>query len=129
MNAGCDTTLHLLVVDDEPLVIRSVKRMVGPRAKVIQASGAWQAISLLREGLQVDCVVSDMVMPEGSGIALLSWIRDNRPELRDRFCFMTGMAPADDGADPDLPPTIHKPFGVEELTQKLNLPHISASSG
>ncbi len=113
-------SLHLLVVDDEPLVIRSVKRMIGPSATVRQAFGAWEAISLLREGLEVDCVVSDMVMPEGGGMELWAWVQANRPELGERFCFMTGMAPAE-GSDPSLPPTIHKPFSVQELTEKLSL--------
>ncbi len=118
--------LKLLVVDDEPLVIRSVKRMVGRHANVVQASGGWEAINLLREGLQVECVVSDMVMPEGGGLELWAWVRENRPELRERFCFMTGMAPSE-GADPDLPPAIHKPFSVDELVSTLRL--VSPVSG
>ncbi len=112
--------IRILVVDDEPLVIRSVKRMLGVNAEIIQAQGGWDAVRLLRDGEQVDFVVSDMVMPEGGGHELWNWIKDNRPELKGRFCFMTGMAPATD-PDPELPPTIHKPFNMEELEQKLRV--------
>lgn len=112
---------RILVVDDEPLVIRSVKRMLAAGAEIIQATGGWEAVRLLRDGEEVDFVVSDMVMPEGGGHELWNWIKENRPELKKRFCFMTGMAPTTE-SDPDLPPTIHKPFNMEELEQKLKVP-------
>lgn len=110
--------LRILVADDEPLVIRSVQRMMQRKAEITQASGAWEAIALLREGLQVDCIVSDMVMPDGSGMDFWEWVKKNCPGLKQRFFFMTGMAPAE-GGDPELPPAIHKPFTMAELEKKL----------
>lgn len=75
--------LHILFVDDEPNILRGLKRMLyGERGHwdMHFACGADEAIEKLKE-IKFDLIVSDMRMPKGDGIYLLNYVKDNYPEI------------------------------------------------
>ncbi|MCA9669271.1 MAG: hybrid sensor histidine kinase/response regulator [Myxococcales bacterium] len=119
-----DRPLEVLVVDDEPLIMKSVKRMLSARANVVQAEGGYEAIKLLEAGLDVDVVVSDVVMPNGSGPELYRWILAHRPELKEVFVYMTGMTRDDERLPLDAPPQLAKPFSMDDLLAALGGPQL-----
>ena len=73
----------ILVVEDNPDV-RSVAvgRLTRIGYSVIEADTAVEAIEMLRSGIEVNAVFSDVVMPGGqSGFDLARWVSENRPQL------------------------------------------------
>ncbi len=63
---------RILVVDDEPLVARSVGRLLARAAEVLCVSSVAAALQLLAERPDIDVVISDWVMPDGGAPALLA---------------------------------------------------------
>jgi CheY-like chemotaxis protein len=112
---------RLLVVDDDPLVARSVRRLLGGEQHVTLALGGRSALAELREN-RYDVVLCDVVMPEMDGVSLLEAVRAERPEAARRFVFMTGSL-----FDPQSrqrmqsvsAPCINKPLDITELTLAL----------
>lgn len=84
--------MRVLVVDDEQLV-RELTVQVLERAgyDVVSVGSARDALELVSNDAPLDLVVSDVVMPELSGVDLLTEIRASRPELP--IVLMTGGSP------------------------------------
>jgi CheY-like chemotaxis protein len=82
---------RVLVVDDEKLV-RDLTVLVLERAgyEVVSADSARQALELV-ETHSIDLVVTDVVMPDLTGVELLAEIRERRPDLP--VVLMTGGSP------------------------------------
>ncbi|HXK19983.1 MAG TPA: response regulator [Polyangiaceae bacterium] len=72
---------HALVVDDEPLIGRLVRRaLVTARIDVTEARDGLQALSIM-ERERVDLVITDVRMPGLSGLGLLERLRATHPSL------------------------------------------------
>ncbi len=80
----------VLLVDDEPLVLQSLKRSLRKeKFRVICANSADEAMKIL-EREQVDLIVTDQDMPGTKGIELLIQVKDLYPNVV-RF-MLTGKA-------------------------------------
>ncbi|MCR9160214.1 MAG: response regulator [Nannocystaceae bacterium] len=82
--------MRILVVDDEPLVCEGIKRALRAHEVTITSSGR-DAVELC-ESAEFDLVLCDVMMPEVSGMDVYSRVRRERPEMTQRFVFMTGGA-------------------------------------
>lgn len=110
-------TEHILIVDDEENVCRSVKKILSRKGyTVTDALDADDAIRKIKE-TPFDLVITDLMMPKTSGMELLQIIREKYPELD--VVMITGYASIESavkavksGAAGYLP----KPFTPEELT-------------
>jgi signal transduction histidine kinase len=70
----------LLVVDDEPDLVQSVKDLLRFDFRVVGASSAGEAFEMLaKESVQV--VMSDQRMPEMTGVEFLACLRDRQPNI------------------------------------------------
>jgi len=79
------------VVDDDPLVVRSMVRALrGYRVDV--AMDAAEARRRLEAHPSYALVLCDVVMPGLDGTTLYRQVRERRPELAQRFVFITGGA-------------------------------------
>ena len=83
---------RLLVVDDEPLVLRSVQRILGRTYTVILAASAEEALALLEQGEAVDAVFTDLSLPGMDGAEFARRIAERWPVLAGRTVFMSGGA-------------------------------------
>ena len=82
---------RILVVDDEPLVGRSLKRHLSPHHDITAVTRGREAIELaLTE--PYDVILCDLMMPDISGADVYDQVTAARPELSERFVFMTGGA-------------------------------------
>jgi two-component system cell cycle sensor histidine kinase/response regulator CckA len=71
----------VLVVDDEPSVRRSTARLLERAgADVLEASCAEDALAFGEQGRSIDVLLSDIVMPETSGIELANAAREVWPD-------------------------------------------------
>ncbi len=78
---GPENSGTVLIVDDEPVVLRALTQMLeGSRYQVVPCLTPHEAIRHVSNG-NVRVVVSDVGMPEISGIELLRMIRQHDPDL------------------------------------------------
>lgn len=82
---------HVMVVDDEPLVGRSIRRALRNHDVQVFSSGK-EAIEVLCSSEPFDVVFCDLMMPEVSGMEVFATVAERRPDVASRFVFMTGGA-------------------------------------
>lgn len=74
--------LRLLLVDDEPAVLRGLRRVIAQRRPTWELhceSGGAPALARLEE-THIDCLMTDLQMPNMNGMALLSKVRVHHPD-------------------------------------------------
>ncbi len=106
---------RVLVVDDEPAILRSLQRLLGKAHDLTLASSGKEALSLLNAGLDYDLVLCDLMMPDVSGIDLWEQLA---PALRPCVVFMTGgtfTERAERFLNDVKPPVLEKPFTATTL--------------
>jgi two-component system, cell cycle sensor histidine kinase and response regulator CckA len=115
-------TATVLVVEDEDMVrsvaVRSLTRL---GYRVLEAGNGFEALDVLAQhGVTVDIVVSDVVMPEMDGPALLKEVRKTRPDLKIIFvsghtndAFKTSID------DHEVFAFLQKPFSLPQLAAKV----------
>jgi PAS domain S-box-containing protein len=81
---------RVLVIDDEPALVRAMERALSQEFDVVTASGGREAIELLGPDGRFDLVLCDVMMLERSGRDVHEWVRVHRPELAARMVFITG---------------------------------------
>lgn len=70
----------ILCVDDEVDITSSLKRILIRDFDVIEANGVRQAMQVLNEQADVAVVLSDQRMPDGTGLELLAYAQEHRPD-------------------------------------------------
>jgi ATP-dependent Lon protease len=111
------SALHVLVVDDEPLIRWSVCEVLGELGhEVEEASDGASAMRRLSEGTRFDVIVLDYRLPDSNDLRLLEAIRRLAPE--SAVIMMTAFGTPEMvagalalGASRVLP----KPFDVHDL--------------
>jgi CheY-like chemotaxis protein len=84
---------RVLVVDDEPLVGRAVRRVLADRSEVVTVTAAREALALLADGAQrFDVIFCDLMMPDMTGPEFRGALQVTRPELMPSLVFITGGA-------------------------------------
>ena len=71
---------RILVVDDEPGMVRAVERVLGAAHRVIGSESSAQALALARE-FNPDLVILDIRMPELDGFELMLRLKANHPDV------------------------------------------------
>jgi nitrogen-specific signal transduction histidine kinase len=110
----------ILVVEDDPDVRRFVVRTLEQEHYTVLVAGSpAQAEALAASGEPIDLVLTDLVMPGGSGAELAQRLLARFPEMR--VLYMSGYDP-----EPSLRLTpeqmagfLAKPFGPEDLTARV----------
>jgi PAS domain S-box-containing protein len=83
---------RILVVDDEPIVGGSIRRTLAKEHDVVVVSSGKEALALIQAGEAFDLILSDVMMPEMSGIDLYQELLKLRPGSARRMIFLTGGA-------------------------------------
>lgn len=72
---------NILVVDDEPVIVQSCKRILKSEGyNISTATSGQDAINILQDK-DYDLVITDLRMPEVDGIALIKWLRSSKPKI------------------------------------------------
>lgn len=111
----------ILVVDDEPLVRRTVERAL-QRAdyEVHVASAGTEALHMLDGGLHPALVVSDVMMDDMEGPQFVAQLRTRLPGAH--VLFMSGETPENlphVGLDKDHTDFLEKPFAPQAFVDKV----------
>lgn len=113
---------RLLLVDDEAMVLRVLDQLLGRRYEVFTAEGLEAAIAVLEAEKDLDLVLCDMMMLDGTGMDLYAWLQEQRPELAEAMVFMTGgtFTPrAREFLATFEQRSLKKPFSLKELDEVL----------
>jgi PAS domain S-box-containing protein len=113
---------RVLVVDDEPLIGRSVARMLAREHEVVCLTDPRQALSRLVGGERFDLVLCDVMMPEMNGVEFLAQLELKRPGAGAAVVFITGgpfTAAAQDFLEHSDRTQLQKPFEAEALRELL----------
>jgi two-component system NtrC family sensor kinase len=82
----------VLVVDDEPLILKVVGQILGVEHDVTCESSARAALDRIRNGQRFDLVLCDLMMPSFTGIDLYDALLEIDPEQARTMLFLTGGA-------------------------------------
>lgn len=85
----------VVVVDDDPLLLRALNRVLSRDYEVLVARSGNAALSLLSDIATPAAVLCDVMMPEMTGPQLYDVIRCRKPHLARRFLFLSGGAVTD----------------------------------
>ena len=83
---------RVLVLDDEPLVCSSIRRMLHREHDVTTATDAREALLWLRRGDVFDVIFCDLMMPEMTGMDFHAELQRSHPKIAEDVVFFTGGA-------------------------------------
>ena len=82
--------LRVLLVDDEPQVVDVLARLLGRDHEVVTAACGRTALARVGEGGWFDAIVSDIMMPNMTGLELLDALVTVAPEQAKQMIFLSG---------------------------------------
>jgi CheY-like chemotaxis protein len=110
----------VLVVDDEVIIGRSVKRMLARDHEVTVATSAKEALDIFEKGVRFAVILCDLMMPVMTGMDLFEELKRTLPDQAERMVFVTGGAFTDRARrflDETPNPRLEKPFDNAALKQ------------
>ena len=122
---------HVLVVDDEPEIVRMLTRMLESRGYRVSAfNSSEQALAAFRHApAAFDAVITDQTMPRMTGLVLARALRETRPELPIIITTGYGEKVTSETLARDVSDFAAKPFDAATLTAKLRRALDGGSSG
>jgi CheY-like chemotaxis protein len=84
------TRRRVMVVDDEPLVAEMLSRTLRRDHEITVESSGRDALRRIHDGARFDAIVSDVMMPNMTGIELLEELRRVAPDQARRLIFLSG---------------------------------------
>jgi CheY-like chemotaxis protein len=115
---------RILVIDDEPLLGRTLSFMLEENHDVVVVEGGAQALAWLGGDARFDLVLCDLDMPGVNGSSVHLAVSQSYPELLTRFVLMTGGACsgwAEEFLAKYSGARLEKPFSVADVEQVLAL--------
>jgi two-component system, NtrC family, sensor kinase len=89
--SGLEASLKILIVDDDPLVRRSLARVLRKHSITSVGSGR-EAVELVGSGHNFDVILCDVMMPELTGVDVYERIAELDERAARRIVFLTGGA-------------------------------------
>jgi CheY-like chemotaxis protein/two-component sensor histidine kinase len=83
---------RILVVDDEPLITKVVRRTLGREHDVEALNSAEEALVRIRAGERFDVILCDLMMPQVTGMDFHEQLTDAFPEQARKMVFLSGGA-------------------------------------
>jgi CheY-like chemotaxis protein len=115
---GPDRRMRLLLIDDEPTILRLFSTLLAERFDVTTCGEGAAAIKLLERDRAFDVILCDLQMPRTDGIHVHEAVQRLEPALLGRFVFTTGGAVTQRGRDfldHQAPRLLPKPFSINDL--------------
>jgi two-component system, NtrC family, sensor kinase len=81
---------RVLIVDDEPTLVRAYRRLLSKTHHVVGAYGGDEALAILARDDSFDIILCDLMMPRVDGVAVYQHLKRWQPHLVSRVVFCTG---------------------------------------
>jgi CheY-like chemotaxis protein len=113
---------RVLIVDDEPVIVRTLSRVLKAEHDITVADDSRDALARIAAGERFDVILCDLMMPEMSGMALHAELMRLDPEVAQRMVFLTGGASTPSAREfvarvPNV--ILEKPFSAADLNALL----------
>lgn len=112
--------MKILIIEDEPSLREVMQRALEQERYVVETAATYAEADAKIAGYSYDCILLDIMLPDGSGLRLLEHIK--RLRRRDNIIIISARDSIDDkveglelGADDYLP----KPFHTTELMARI----------
>ncbi|MCP4809564.1 MAG: hybrid sensor histidine kinase/response regulator [Proteobacteria bacterium] len=112
----------VMVVDDEPSLVNSLRRVLRGVKAFASASSGRLALEQLEEGIRPDIILCDLMMSDVSGPELYERVTADYPELADRMLFITGGAFTEDTrafSEAHEDRVLFKPIPPQQLRERM----------
>lgn len=112
----------VLILDDEPLLLRSLCRQLQRSCKTFTAERVEDALNILKDEA-IDIILCDVMLPESGGEEFYTLATQKRPDLCQRFIFMTGGTFSDRSESflaRQNQAILVKPFSTDDLMHALS---------
>ena len=83
---------RILLIDDEPMLLRAYRRLLSPPHEVVTADGGEAALQILAEDSAFDVILCDLMMPKVDGPMFFQELERRFPKLPTRVVFCSGGA-------------------------------------
>jgi CheY-like chemotaxis protein len=113
---------RILVVDDEPFVLRSLERILAAHHDVVLAPNGPDALARIAGAAPFDGVLCDVMMPGMNGMELYREILRRSPGLASRVLFVTGGALVEEVRaflEETGAPVVEKPFAPVQILEAV----------
>jgi CheY-like chemotaxis protein len=110
--------VRVLIVDDEVSIGRALQRSLDPHHDVVVLTSGKEALARIASGERFDAILSDLMMPEVTGMEIYEELCRTAPDQAKRMIFITGGAfteRAREFLDRIPNPRIEKPFAVANI--------------
>jgi CheY-like chemotaxis protein len=114
--------IRVLVVDDDPTVLRAFRRVLAADHEVLTARDGAEALRVVLGGERVDAIICDIGMPKLDGPAFFSELFELRPQMMPRVVFCTGGQPNEKTQrflERLQAPLLYKPVAVADLRRAI----------
>ncbi|MEI9949778.1 MAG: ATP-binding protein [Pseudomonadota bacterium] len=113
---------RLLIVDDDPLVARTLARQLGSHAVEVVSNGSDALARLENAGNSFDLVLCDLMMPGLTGMDVFAETERRWPNLAERFVFISGGGVTENSRlflERHATRVLHKPIDSRQLARLL----------
>ena len=114
---------RILVVDDEPMVAKTIQRTLSTEHDIVALGSAEEALNRIGAGERFDVILCDLMMPQMTGMDLHAELSRVAREQAGRMIFLTGGAfttRARAFLDETPNQCIEKPFDILRLRALIN---------
>jgi len=114
---------RVLVIDDEPAVLRAFRRVLSPTYSVTVVNNGHEALQKIRESDAFDAVICDINMPQLGGVDFYRQLELTHPELARRVVFCSGGVFGEEAREfieSTRNPVLHKPLAPQVLLDALS---------
>ncbi len=112
---------RILLIDDEPLLLKSLARMLQSHHDVVSATGGALGIETIANQ-DFDVIICDLMMPEVDGLHVYETLKERFPDLIDKLVYLSGGVFTDrmssflEGTKPRL---LDKPVSRDDLLEVI----------
>jgi signal transduction histidine kinase len=109
---------NLLLIDDEVHLGRAIQRALSRHHDLVHLTSGAEALSRIADGARFDVILSDLMMPDMTGMDIHEALSRTAPDQADRMVFLTGGAftlRARAFLDRVPNPRMDKPFEIPKL--------------
>jgi PAS domain S-box-containing protein len=109
---------RVMLVDDEPQVAHTIERLLRRDYDITVALCGEEAMAHIANGVRFDAIVSDVMMPNMTGIELIEQLQQVAPDQAQRLIFLSGgvfTAQTRERLDQLGAPQLEKPVTAKEL--------------
>lgn len=116
-----NNTTKLLIIDDNKEILDALYDFLSKKSyNIVSASNGLEGLKLIEnERQRFDLVITDLIMPDISGVALISIIKKKYPDIRVIAITGWGEHPEALATEAEADYVLEKPFELSELEKLI----------